>query len=111
MSSNNKGSKSIGMRIKEVGRRAIGGVRKRPWVSGVVAFAVIALVAGVFLRGKIQRMIAGTTPSVAELQKDATTTTRPNSGARWATRSSPRATPSPRSRPTIARCRSIDGGR
>lgn len=82
MSSNNKGSKSIGMRIKEVGRRAIGGVRKRPWVSGVVAFAVIALVAGVFLRGKIQRMIAGSTPSVAELQKDAATN---NSPEQWRT--------------------------
>ena len=35
-----------------------------------------------FLRGKIQRMVAGSTPSVAELQKDATAN---NSPEQWRT--------------------------
>jgi hypothetical protein len=82
MGTNSKASKSIGMRAKELGRGAVAGVRRRPWVSGIVAFAVIALVAGVLLRGKIQRMIAGSTPSIAELQKSATTTSSPE---KWRT--------------------------
>jgi hypothetical protein len=77
MSTNGKASKSIVMRAKELGRRAIGGVRRRPWVSGIVAVAVIVLVAGVFMRGKIQQMFAGSPPTVAELQKDATTGNSP----------------------------------
>ena len=72
MSTNGKASKSIGMRARELGRRAVAGVRRRPWVSGIVAVAVVVLVSGVFLHARIQRMFAGATPSVAELQKDAT---------------------------------------
>ena len=71
MGTNGKASKSIGMRAKELGRRAVAGVRRRPWVSGFVAFAAIVLVAGVLLHARIQRMLAGSAPSVAELQKDA----------------------------------------
>ena len=78
MSSNNgKASKSIGMRAKELGRKAIAGVRRRPWVSGIVAFAAIVLVSGLFLHARIQRMFAGSAPTVAELQKDATTSNSP----------------------------------
>lgn len=43
MSTNGKASKSIGMRAKELGRRAAAGVRRRPWVSGFVALAAIVL--------------------------------------------------------------------
>jgi len=82
MSTNSKHSKSIGIRIKDVGRRAIGGVRRRPWVSGFVAIAAIVLVSGVLMHARIQRMIAGSPPSVAELQKDATTS---NSPVEWRT--------------------------
>ena len=78
MSTNSKSSKSMVMRAKELGRGAIAGVRRRPWVSGIVAFAVIALVAGVIMRGKIQRMLAGSPATVAELQKDATTSNSPD---------------------------------
>lgn len=80
MSTNGKASKSIGMRAKELGRRAVSGVRRRPWVSGIVAFAAIALVSGVFLHARIQRMFARSAPSVADLQKDATTS---NSAEKW----------------------------
>ncbi len=72
MSTNGKGYKSIGMRAKELGRGAIAGVRRRPWVSGFVALAVIVLFSGVLLRGRIERMFARSSPTVAELQKDAT---------------------------------------
>jgi HEAT repeat protein len=66
------------MRVKELGRRAVGGVRRRPWVSGIVALAVIVLVSGVFLHARIQRMFAGSAPpSVADLQKDATASDSP----------------------------------
>lgn len=82
MSTNGKTSKSIGMRAKELGRRAIAGVRRRPWVSGFVALAAIVLVTGVVMRGRIQQMFAGSPPTVAELQKDATTG---NSPEQWRT--------------------------
>jgi HEAT repeat protein len=68
------------MRAKALGRGAVASVRRRPWVSGFVALAVIMLVSGVFLRARIQRMFAGSPPTVAELQKDATTT---NSAEQW----------------------------
>jgi len=77
MSTNGKDKKSIGMRVKALGRGAVAGVRRRPWVSGFVALAVIMLVSGLFLRARIQRMFAGSPPTVAELQKDATTTNSP----------------------------------
>jgi eukaryotic-like serine/threonine-protein kinase len=80
MSTNGKSKKSIGMRAKELGRSAVAGVRRRPWVSGFVALAMIMLVSAVLLRARIQRMIAGSAPSVAQLQKDATTG---NSPAQW----------------------------
>jgi len=82
MSTNGKTSKSIGMRAKELGRRAIAGVRRRPWVSGFVALAAIVLVTGVVMRGRIQQMFAGSPPTVAELQKDATAS---NSPEQWRT--------------------------
>ena len=78
MSTNSKASKSIGTRAKELGRRAVGGVRRRPWVSGCVALAVIALVSGVWQRARIERMFARSTPTVAELQKDATAGNAPD---------------------------------
>lgn len=80
MSTNGKTKKSIVMRAKELGRGAVAGVRRRPWVSGFVALAVIMLVSGLFLRAKIERMFVRSAPTVAELQKDATTT---NSPAQW----------------------------
>src|SRR5690242_3650610 len=81
MSTNNsKASRSIGMRARELGRRAVGAVRRRPWVSGFVALAAIALVCGGLLHARIQRMVAGAAPGIAELQKDATDS---NSPERW----------------------------
>lgn len=77
MSTNGKTRKSIGMRAKDLGRRAVARVRRRPWVSGVVALAVIMLISGAFLRARIQRTFARTAPSVAELQKDATASNSP----------------------------------
>ncbi len=80
MSTNGKTSKSMVVRGKELARRAVAGVRRRPWVSGIVALAAIVLVCGVLLHARIQRMFAGAPPSVAELQKDATTG---NSSEQW----------------------------
>jgi len=80
MSTNGKASKSIGIRAKELGRRAVAGVRRRPWVSGFVALAAIVLVSGVFLHARIQRMFAGPAPGIAELQRDATAG---NSAVTW----------------------------
>lgn len=77
MGTNGKTSKSIVMRARELGRRSIAGVRRRPWVSGIVAVAVIALVCGVVMHARIQRMFAGAPATVAELQKDATTGNSP----------------------------------
>jgi hypothetical protein len=65
------------MRAKELGKRAVAGVRRRPWVSGFVALAAIVLVSGVLMRDRIQHMFAGPAPTVADLQKDATTTSSP----------------------------------
>lgn len=81
MSNNGKTSKSIGMRARELGRRAVAGVRRRPWVSGFVALAAIVLVSGVFMHARIQRMFAGPAapPTVAELQKNATSGNAPES--------------------------------
>ena len=67
MSTNGKDKKSIGMRVEALGRGAVASVRRRPWVSGFVALAVIMLVSGLFLRARIQRMFAGSAPTVAEL--------------------------------------------
>ena len=62
MSTNSKAEKSIGMRAKKLGRGAVAGVRRRPWVSGFVALAAIVLVSGVFLHARIQRMFARSAP-------------------------------------------------
>lgn len=77
MTTNSKAFKSIGTRARQVGRRAIAGLRRRPWVSGLVALAMIALVSGVLLRARIERLFARSAPSVAELQKDAAAANAP----------------------------------
>jgi hypothetical protein len=65
------------MRVKKLGKGAFAGVRRRPWVSGIVALAAIVLLSGVFLHARIQRMFARSAPTVVELQKDATATNSP----------------------------------
>ena len=77
MSTNSKDGKSLRMRVKKLGRGAVAAARRRPWVSGLVALAAIAIVSGLLLRARIQRMVAGSPPTVADLQKDATATSSP----------------------------------
>lgn len=77
MGTNSKASKSIVTRAQQVGRRAIAAVRRRPWVSAIVALAAIVLVSGAFMHARIQRLLARSPASVAELQKSAAATNAP----------------------------------
>jgi hypothetical protein len=74
-----KPSKSIGTRIKHVGRSMVKRVKARPVVSAIVVVAMAMLVVGIVFRNEVKSFVSNP-PTVAEMRNDASNS---NSPATW----------------------------